>query len=49
VLQHHRACVLASCAQMEEAYRVANEAAMASGKSRGHFMVDLCRWAEKGK
>eukprot|EP00983_Pelagomonas_calceolata_P131474 1161780-Pelagomonas_calceolata.AAC.2 len=29
---------------MEEAYRRANEAAIASGKSRGHFIVDLCKW-----
>lgn len=29
--------------QMEEAYKIANDAAIASGKSRGHFMVDIAR------
>lgn len=31
---------------MEEAYRRANDDAIASGRSRGHFMVDLCRCAQ---
>ena len=30
------------CAQMQHAYDDYNERARATGKSRGHFMVDLC-------
>lgn len=29
--------------QMQEAYEEYNKSAVESGKSRGHFMVDLCR------
>ncbi len=29
--------------QMEQGYKQYNEAAVASGSSRGHFVVDLCR------
>ena len=29
--------------QMEAAFRKANEEAIASGRSRGHFMVDMCK------
>jgi hypothetical protein len=29
--------------QMEEAYRLANEEAVKSGRSKGHFIVDLAK------
>ena len=40
-------CALSTCAlgrlQLEEGYRQYNEQAVASGRSKGFFMVDICR------